>query len=460
MRGPLLVRGTAGYAAVALGFNPRFDAVKPAAVAGCAGPDDVAAALRFAQQHGVSFTVRSGGHALAGWSTGTGLVIDTGTLSAVVVDSAKAVATVGTGTRLIDLYQQVAAAGFAIPGGTCPSVGIAGLTLGGGIGALTRAWGLTCDQLLGATVVFADGSVKQVDAGHWPGLFWALKGGAGGSFGVVTSFTMKLRPLPTLQTYSLRYPWAAAADVLAGWQEWVAVADRSISSDLTFRATRAAGSLTVGVSGTWVGPATGLTAQLDALVARVGRPPGSRSVTSKAFFSAMLDDAGCTSYGTCHLPPAGTVTRQPSAGASSMGYALLSPAGIQTVLEQVAAGLKVPGATWTGLTLVALGGAVRDVDTTSSAFAHRQAQFMLHYLARWSPSTPALDPVPFDGYVRGFRAAMVPYVGDGAYVNYQDSSIVDYGNAYWPGTYPQLQAMKSKVDPANLFRFPQSVAPV
>ncbi len=459
MKGRLLVNGQSGYPAVALGFNPRFDSILPAAVARCASSADVAAALGFARTYAVPFSVRSGGHALAGWSTGTGLVIDVTTQNKVSVDTVTGIATVGCGTRLIDLYQKLSAVGYAVPAGTCPSVSVAGLTMGGGIGALTRAWGLTCDQLQAANVVFADSSVKLVNAGHWPGLLWALKGGGGGSFGVATSFDFKVRPLPTLQRFFLNFDWSAAAACLAGWQGWAPYADRRLSGNLAFRATRSAGSLTVGISGTWNGPASELGAQVDALVARIGVAPVSRSIAPKTFMQAMLDDAGCTSYDVCHLPPAGTVVRQPSAAASTMAYAELSPAGIQTVLDQVSAGLAVDNATWTGATFAALGGAVNDVDTTTSAYGHRDALFMMHYLARWSPTTPGLDPTPFDGYVRGFRAAMSPYAGDGAYVNYQDSSITDYGTAYWPGTYAQLRAMKTKVDSSNVFRFPQSVAP-
>lgn len=457
MTGPLFVRGDSGYSGVALGFNPRFDTVLPSAVARCSSAGDVAAALRFARTHAVPFTVRSGGHALAGWSTGTGLVIDVSTQSSVVVDTTSQTATVGTGTRLVDLYQKVSAAGLAVPGGTCGSVGIAGLTLGGGIGALTRVWGLTCDQLRGATVVFADGSIKEVNAAHWPALFWALKGGGGGSFGVATSFTFALRPEPTMQTYSLSYPFAAAADVLAGWQSWAPYADPRLSSDLTFRATRAKGSLTVGISGRWTGPAAELGQQVNALVARIGVPPAARRASSTSYLRAALDDAGCRDYTSCHLPPVGTITRQPSSGASTMAYQPLSGEGIATLIAQVRTGLSVPNAQWTGLTVVALGGAVRDTDTSTSAFAHRDALFMLHYLARWSPAIPNLSPAPFDGYVRGFRAALAPYVGSSAYVNYQDSAITDYGNAYWPGTYAQLRSVKAKVDPTNVFAFPQSV---
>ncbi len=455
MTGRLYVKGSSGYAAVSRGYNPRFDSILPSAVARCVSDADVSACVRFASSNGVAFTVRSGGHALTGWSTSTGLVIDTTLISRVQVAAGSA--TVGAGARLIDVYQGVSSAGLALPGGTCGSVGISGLTMGGGIGVLTRPWGLTCDQLTAATVVFADGSVKQVSASRWPGLFWALRGGGGGSFGVVTSLTFSLRPAPTFQVFSLPYPMTAAPKVVAGFQSFLPTADPRLGCQLTFRATPSTGRTTVAVTGTWIGPASALGPQLDALVARIGVKPTSRSITSRGYMATMLDEAQCTSYSTCRLSPAGSIPRVPSAGASTMVYSPLSSGGIAKLVEQVQAGLKVPKATWTGCSVVGLGGAVRATSTTDSAFGHRNALMMLHYLARWSTSTPSLDPTPFDGYVRGFRAAMAPFCGTGAYVNYLDRAIPDYGNAYWPGTYPRLQATKAKVDPTNLFRFPQSV---
>ena len=457
MVGRLFIKGQSGYGAVAHGYDPRFDSVLPSAVARCVSTADVSAAVAFAGSNAIPFTVRSGGHALTGWSTGTGLVIDTTLMSKVAVDSATAMATVGAGARLIDVYHGVSSVGLALPGGTCGSVGISGLAMGGGIGALTRPWGLTCDQLTGATVVFADGSVKQVSASHWPGLFWALRGGGGGSFGVVTSLTFKLRPAPTFQVYSLAYPMSAAAAVFAGYQAFLVNADPRLHCELTFRATPSTGKTTLAVNGTWIGSAPALSTQLNALVASIGVQPSSRSVASRGYMTAMLQEAQCSSYSTCHLSPQGSIPRVPSAGASTMVYSALSGDAIAELVRQVKAGLNVTHATWTGCSVVGLGGAVRDTTTNDSAFGHRDALLMLHYLARWGTSTPALDPAPFDGYVRGFRAAMAPWCGTGAYVNYLDSAITDYGNAYWPGTYSGLRTIKHNVDPGNLYTFPQSI---
>lgn len=457
MTGTLFVKGATGYTAVARGYNPRYDSILPSAVARCASTAEVSAAVMFASSKALPFTVRSGGHALTGWSTGTGLVIDTTLISVVQVSSAAATATVGAGARLIDVYQCLSASGLALPGGTCGSVGISGLALGGGIGALTRPWGLTCDQLTGATVVFADGSVKQVSAAHWPGLFWALRGGGGGSFGVLTSLTFRLRPAPTFQVYSLSYPMSAAPAVVAGFQSFLPTADSRLHCALDFRATPSTGKTSVAVNGTWIGTATSLTSQLNALISAIGIQPTSRSVSVQSYLNAMLQEAECTSYATCHLSPQGTFLRVPSAGASTMVYSPLPASAITKLVDQVKAGLTVSQATWTGCSVVGLGGAVRTTTTTDSAYGHRGALMMLHYLARWSTSTPALDPAPFDGYVRGFRAAMAPWCGTGAYVNYLDSAITDYATAYWAGTYARLRTVKAAVDPGNLFRFAQSV---
>ena len=225
--------------------------------------------------------------------------------------------------------------------------------MGGGIGALTRPWGLTCDQLTGASVVFADGSVKQVSASHWPGLFWALRGGGGGSFGVVTSLTFNLRPAPTFQVYSLAYPMSAAAAVFAGYQAFLVNADPQLHCELTFRATPSTGKTTLAVNGTWIGSAPALSAQLNALVARIGIQPSSRSVVSQSYMTAMLQEAQCSSYSTCHLSPQGSIPRVPWPGRRPCVYSALSSDAITALVQQVKAGLNVTRATWTGCSVVA-----------------------------------------------------------------------------------------------------------
>lgn len=456
MTGHLYLKGKKGYAKVAHGWNPRFDSIRPAAVARCVSAADVSAAVLFARQYGVQFSVRSGGHSLGGWSTCPGLVIDTTLMSAVAVDAGARTARIGGGAQLIDVYQAVANSGYAIPSGTCATVGLSGITSGGGIGILGRAWGLTCDQLVSATVVLADGKAQLVTPTRFAGLYSALRGGGGGSFGVITSLTMALHAAPTVHTYRLNYPFSAAAAVMNGFQQYVPYADPRFYGEIQFRALSSTGHLRLNVNGAWIGPASGLASQLSALVAKIGVRPTAQTTATKTYSQAMLEDAGCTSYGTCHVGSGGELTRVPSAAASSMVSTPLSSDAIQTLIAQVRAGLSVTNTTYTGVTVIGLGGAIQ-TPTTGSVFAHRSALFMLHYLAQWRAVTPEPDPARYDTYVRGFRSAMVPYVGTGSYVNYLDSSLTDYPGSYWPGTYPQLQATKTNVDPGNVFHFPQSV---
>jgi FAD/FMN-containing dehydrogenase len=150
--------------------------------------------LAFARRHHLATATSSGGHSFAGYSCRRGIVIDVTPMASVVV--AGGVAQVGAGVRLGDLYERLGAHGLTVPAGTCPSVGIGGLALGGGHGILGRAWGLTLDHLLGAQVVLADGRVVVCDEQHHPDLFWALRGAGAGNFGVVTSFSFQPRPAP------------------------------------------------------------------------------------------------------------------------------------------------------------------------------------------------------------------------------------------------------------------------
>src|SRR5690606_9756418 len=154
----------------------------------CKTPQDVRECIDFARLSKTPIHMRSGGHSYAGWSTGPGLVIDVSRMNQVRVDAGSTIATIGAGAKLIDVYDGLAAQGRTLPGGSCPTVGIAGLTLGGGISMLGRAYGMTCDNLLEAEIVTANGKILTCDAKRHPDLFWACRGGGGGNFGIATSF--------------------------------------------------------------------------------------------------------------------------------------------------------------------------------------------------------------------------------------------------------------------------------
>ncbi|HUB76977.1 MAG TPA: FAD-binding oxidoreductase, partial [Solirubrobacteraceae bacterium] len=220
LTGTLVLPQDGAYASSRLVYQLRFESAMPQAIAYCASAGDVQRALDFARAHGVRPIPRCGGHSYAGYSTGDGLIVDVSRLDQVTVGAGSA--SVGAGTRLIDLYAATAASGVLVPGGSCPTVGISGLALGGGIGVVGRRYGLTCDQIASLTAVSADSRVLTVAPDSEPDLYWASRGGGGGNFAVVTGFELTTHPIPPLTLFDLAFPWAAAADVLGAWQQWVA----------------------------------------------------------------------------------------------------------------------------------------------------------------------------------------------------------------------------------------------
>ncbi|WP_218026754.1 FAD-binding oxidoreductase [Nocardia inohanensis] len=206
LSGSLLLPQDSGYERAKLAFNPRFDDRRPAAVAKCGTVSDVQACVTAAAGTGITVAARSGSHSYAGYSTpDDGLIIDVGGLDGVEVRS-DGTAVIGAGARLMPVYAGLADAGRCLPAGSCPTVGIAGLTLGGGIGVLAGKYGLTCDSLVSAEIVTADGTVRTASATSEPDLFWALRGGGGGNFGVVTSFTFRTQPAPRPAVAKLLFP--------------------------------------------------------------------------------------------------------------------------------------------------------------------------------------------------------------------------------------------------------------
>jgi FAD/FMN-containing dehydrogenase len=198
LKGDVVQRGAPGYNAARVVYDTRYDAVKPQAIAYCESLADVQKTVRWARWHRVHIVPRSGGHSYGGYSTTSGVIVDVTRMHAISL-TAGSRAAVGAGARLIDVYAALAARGRTIPAGTCPTVGIGGLAQGGGIGMSARKFGLTCDNLLEATVVLADGRAVVANAHSHPDLYWALRGGGGGNFGIVTRFVFRTHPVGPLQ---------------------------------------------------------------------------------------------------------------------------------------------------------------------------------------------------------------------------------------------------------------------
>src|SRR3989475_971036 len=355
LKGDLVRPADPVYDAARILYNTRFDSIRPQGVARCASVDDVRTCVAFAAQTGVPLALRSGGHSYGGWSTGTGLVIDTGPMSRIEAPVQGRV-TVGAGAKLIDVYAALAPTGAGVPGGSCATVGITGLALGGGVGVLSRSWGLTCDDLLAAEVVTADGRIVECDALREPDLFWALRGG-GGSFGAVTSLTFRTHAAGALALGFLSWPWTAAATVIAAWQAWQRDAPASLWSNLHLDSHPAGPSLSL-----YAVDADGivaLRAGLDRRDATCG-VRATRATQTSPFMDVMLLDAGCAgrTASQCHLrgqTPDGQLERETYAAKSIVAADPLPADAIDALVTGVA---SVPQGTSGSAIYDALGGAV------------------------------------------------------------------------------------------------------
>lgn len=456
LSGDLVRPGHSGYDPAALLYNPRFStAHQPQAIARCRTAKDVAACVRFAAGGGAPLRMRNGGHSYGGWSSGAGLVADLAALRSVSVDTHARTATVGAGALLADVYTALSARGVAIGAGSCPTVGITGLTLGGGVGVLSRAYGLTCDQLRSAEVVTADGRIRTVDAHTDADLFWALRGG-GGSFGALTSLTFAVRPAPTIETFFLQWPFSAAGDVLTAWQGWIRDVPRELWSTCKLLTDPGHGSK-VTVSGTWIGSSS-LTTQLQRLLKSTPAP--AQRYTNRAGYGAiMLAEAGCSGLTAdrCITDALAPAKRQPFAASSSILQKALPAAGVSAIVAAVAAGAQTKKLVEGGASFDSLGGAVADVAAADTAVPWRSALATVQYTATWAYADAHADPTPFDAFVRAERRALTPWVGTAAYVNYADPSIADFAPAYWGDNLPRLEQVKRRYDPHDVFSFAQSV---
>jgi FAD/FMN-containing dehydrogenase len=223
LTGPLLLPGDAGYDAASAPANGRFGDIRPIAVARCADERDVATCVRWSAQTGVPPVVRAGGHSYAGYSTTTGLLVDIRQLNGVRIDKRTGVAVTGGAALNRDLFDATVGSPYFLPGGTCLGVGVGGLVLGGGIGYNTHWAGLTCDHLRASRIVTATGELLDLDASTNSDLFWACRGGAGGSFGINTSFTFSLVEVPHRNISYYRYDWRGAAAAAAVFQIFGAI---------------------------------------------------------------------------------------------------------------------------------------------------------------------------------------------------------------------------------------------
>jgi hypothetical protein len=450
-------------------FDPRFDYKRPAGIAYCATPGDVTACLAFVRKFGLPVAARSGGHSYTGWSSTpgtTGLMVDVTAMNSFQVGSGPTVR-VGTGLRLIDLYNRLAARGLAVPGGSCPTVGVAGLALGGGVGVLGRAFGLTSDALESVQIVTADGTVRSCNASRNSDLFWACRGGGGGNFGIATAFTLRTHRLSRLVVFFLSWPWSRAAKVVAGWQSWAPYQPDALWSNLHMSAAQRGGTPTIQVGGTYLGSVAGCQQLLRVLYSRVGSAPsGQPFVAERTYQQAMMLEAGCAnlSVSECHLPsqtPNGKLVRVPSYAKSDFFTRKIPPAGIRALVTGIGRMRGVRGAAGGvgAIAFDAFGGALNRPNPASTAFVHRNSLFLAQYSTSWNQGGGAAAVGRQHAWLRSFYASMRPWASGQCYQNYLDPDLKNWRQAYYGANYARLAQIKTTYDPQQVFQFPQGITP-
>ncbi|MEV6412747.1 FAD-binding oxidoreductase [Kribbella sp. NPDC051718] len=419
--GELFRPDSPGYDAARRPVNVAYQDVRPRLVIRCRSVSDVANAIRYVARTGDRLAVRGGGHCFAGRSSTDGVLLDLSGLDGISVVGE--VATIGAGARLAQVYSTLHAQGRTLPAGCGPTVGIAGLTLGGGIGLLGRRYGLTCDRLIGVQVVLADGSVVDCDADHEPDLFWALRGAGGGQFGVVTVLRFATVPEPLATRVEARWSGGALEDVVSAWQTW---------------APDAPDELTVNLS---VASEPGLPMEATLFGASLLGEGPTRELLQPFVSSADTVDlsAGLPFHRlkSTFADPRGV----PAVRMRSEFFSQPMSAGtVSSLLSQLEKGGRE-------IAFTAMGGAYNRVAEDATAFAHRGERFLLEHIG--AADDPWIDESWATAHLDGSGRV---------YPNFPDPALGDWASAYHAGNYPQLVAVKNAYDPDRFFHFFQGVS--
>jgi hypothetical protein len=460
LAGTLVLPSSAAYATNRLLYNSKFADPRPAAIAYCVGADDVSRCVDFVTRHEIEVAARSGGHSYGGYSSCNGLVVDVSRFNSVTVDTKANVAKVGAGTRLIDVYNEIGSRDRLLPGGSCPTVGIAGLTLGGGVGAFGRKFGLTCDNLRAAELVTAAGDRLRVNANKQPELLWACQGGGGGNFGIATSFEFDIHPMPEVTLFTLQYPWGSAADMLQAWQHWVATAPDELWSNCQLLSQGTYGFLAQ-IGGVFCGPPAALESLLSSLRSSVATAPSSTFVGSDRYIEAMKIEAGCSalSIASCHLATVnrrGVLSREAYSAKSSYLDAPSGSAHAAKLVHAVQTLKDYAPTVGGGLAFDAYGGAINRLSSAQTAFVHRDKLACIQATYSWSGYTSRAEIAAGQRWLT-WLGAEVFTPQSGAYQNYIDPTLLDWKTAYYGTNLERLIKVKRAYDPENRLAFAQSI---
>ena len=437
LTGRIVLKDSPDYGEARQVYNARFQKF-PEVIVYCSHPEDVVNAILWVRTQGIPLRVRDGGHSYEGFSlVNGGLIIDVSEMCDIQINNKQGTVRIGTGCRLINIYETLWQAGVTIPGGTCPTVGISGLTLGGGYGFLSRYMGMTCDSLIEVEMVTAHGKIIRANSGENTELFWACRGGGGGNFGVVTAFTFQTYPIGDVARCRMTWDFNALATVVDYWQHWAPHIDARLTSLL---ALPAPGQGDLRFTGIFVGTEEELrqiTAPFQNAV-----PPKTIEIDTHTWIEAVILFAGTP------------VKQEWFKNSSAYVYEPLSTEALQTLTDN----LKAAPGPINVLALDAYGGAIAQIPVDATAFFHRLPLFSMQYQSYWTQEAQETQAEQNINWIERFRTSMLPYTR-GAYCNYCDRLILDWPTAYFGTNFPHLQTVKRMYDPENLFRFPQSIPP-
>jgi FAD/FMN-containing dehydrogenase len=433
LRGQLLQPHDAGYDATRRIFNAMIDR-RPALIARCAGAADVVTCVEFARAEGLDVSVRGGGHNASGKAVGEGLMIDLSPMKGVRVDPRGRTARAEAGLTLAELDRDCQRFGLATPLGVVSATGIAGLTLGGGIGWLGGKHGLACDNVLSVDIVTADGALMTASPSEHAELFWAVRGG-GGNFGVVTSFEYRLREVGPVLGGAVAWPLSQAKRVLRFYDEFAHACPDELSANARFGITED-GTPFVGVGIAWIGALDVGERLLEPL--RSLESPMMDAIRPMSFVDLQRASDAVYPFGRRHYWKAGFLRR-------------LNGDAIDIVTQFFATRphpLCIIG-------LQQMHGAAARVAPADTAFAHRQDQWDCLMLGQWEHPG---DDERCIRWTRELYAAMEPHMERAVYVNSLGADEADRVRTAYGANYDRLAAIKTRYDPGNFFRNNQNVA--
>jgi FAD/FMN-containing dehydrogenase len=446
LHGSLCLPGEAGYDEARTIWNAMIDR-RPGAVVRCQVASDVISAVRFARDNGLVVAVRGGGHNIAGNAIcDGGLLIDLSPMRSVHIDSKERSARVEPGVTLGEFDKEAQSFGLATPLGINSTTGVAGLTLGGGFGWLSRKFGLAADNLASADVVTADGELLHASGTNNPDLFWAIRGG-GGNFGVATSFEFKLHPVgPELVSGLIVHPFSRARGLLGGYREVAAAAPDELTIWVVLRKAPPLPFLSADMHGKEI---------LVFAVCYSGAPADAEGALAplRALGKPLADVIGLQPYAAWQTAFDPLLTPGAFNYWKSHNFLTLSDGLFDTLVDYVGT-LPTPECE---IFIGQLGGATNRVPADATAYPHRDANFVMNVHTRWRERGDEQAAIK---WTRELFAATAPHATGGVYVNFMPEDETDRvaGGAYG-GNFTRLAALKAKYDPGNLFRLNQNVRP-